>query len=138
MPSYAFDTSVINLVKSVYSVEEFSERIVRGAVIDTITSISERYGLHADELKRELVEGLVSKHAHMTAAVPPRCQAITYRGKRCTHEALVDGKCLMHSQQDIKETIKTTKTVSKKRSRSDVDKVTWLLTSVKQRMEEGR
>ena len=134
MTSSAFDASVINLVKSVYSVEEFSERIVRGAVIDTITTISERYGLHSEELKQELVESMVSKHAHMTAAEAPRCQAITYRGKRCTQEALVDGKCQMHSLQVV---TKTEKKASKKRPRHDVDKVTWLLTSVKQRMEEG-
>ncbi len=133
-----FDTTLLNLVKSVYSIEEFSERIVRGAVTETILRLSEKFGLNSTALLADFVEPLVAKYAHTTKRCPT-CKAITSRGKKCTKDALSGGYCQLHLRQQVP---------LKKRPRHDGDsggrgeetvaKITRLLTMVKQKTEEGQ
>ena len=138
MASYAatLDKSLLNIVKGVYSIEEFSQRIVRSAVSDTISIISEKYGLNSIALAEELVEPLVEKHARVTSGCQ-KCTAITYRGKKCTQDVVADGYCQLHSRQVVVE-----KKPTKKRGagiRDDtVTKVMRLLTSATQRTGEDQ
>lgn len=127
--------ALLNLVKGVHSIEDFSEHVVSSAVTDTIVILSERYGLNATALLDELVDPLVKKHAHVTVK-SQGCKAITYRGKKCTHDAVANGYCKFHRKQ-VDENPKKRAHVTREED-GTVAKITRLLTSARQMSVEDR
>ena len=131
-----FDKNLLNLVKSVHSIEEFSERIVRSAVTEAITSLSQKYGLNSAALLADMVESLVAKHAHTTVECPS-CKATTARGNKCTKDALVDGYCQLHSRQHPHKNKKRPLQEGRGGGHEEtVSKITRLLRSVKETSAE--
>jgi hypothetical protein len=133
----SYSTAFLNLAKSVHSVEEFSEYIVKNAVTDTIAIISEKYGLDSAALMTELLGSLVARHAHIRVG-GERCRAITYRGKKCVH-ASVDsrGYCQLHSRQQVEEKKKKKKLKRPRKEGDDaVSKVMHMLSSIKKRSQQ--
>lgn len=98
----AFEKSLLSFTKAFHGVEEFTENIVRGAVEETIDSVSEMYGLDGHKIKSCLVENIVSMYGRSTCP-EETCKAITYRGKRCVRAVFVDGMCQVHSKQQLKK-----------------------------------
>lgn len=96
-----FEKSLLQVIKGVHVIEEFSERVIRAAVSETIRRISVTYGLNANLLHETMLEDIVNNHAR-TILEEPKCKAITYRGKRCTSDAISDGYCQLHARQQIK------------------------------------
>lgn len=96
-----FEKSLFQVIKGVHTIEEFSERIVRPAVIETLELVAEMYGLNGTALRENILERVVLKHAR-SISEEPKCKAITYRGKKCTNNAILDGYCQLHSRQQIK------------------------------------
>jgi len=94
------EKSVLHVVKGIYSVEEFVERVVRAAVYETIQMLSDRYGLDQDRLKRELAPELIEKHSRLTQHVD-LCTATTSRGKRCIQPAVCDHLCDLHYKKTV-------------------------------------
>jgi hypothetical protein len=133
-----FEKSLLHLVKGVYSIEEFCERIVKGAIAETIAILSNKYGLDEPALVSELVEPLVARHARMTSGCQT-CKAITYRGKKCAQDAVAGGYCQLHSRQRLDKNVKKRSGGQSHREGDDtVAKVMRLLTSAKQTSVEDR
>lgn len=94
----ALEKSVVQLVKGALTLEEYGERLVRASVIETIRIIADLHGLDRGDLEARCVERISASHSKFTTH-EGNCKAITYRGKRCTNDALDDGLCSLHGQQ---------------------------------------
>ena len=124
-----FEKSLLRVIKGVQSIEEFSERIVRSAVSETMQRVSDTYGLNGAILRERFLESIVLKYARAISE-EPKCTAITYRGKKCTNDAIADGHCQLHSRQQIKQ--KKRKDISHGENEDIASKCARIFTSVGQ------
>lgn len=96
-----FEKAVMQLIKNVHHIEDFSERIVHAAVDETLQRIADTYGIDLQTLRTLFFDDIVKKYSKATTD-EPACKAITYRGKRCTNTAISDGLCQMHLKQQVR------------------------------------
>lgn len=129
----ALEKAILNVVKGIHSIEEFGERLVRGAVYETIHVLSERYGLDEQRLKETIADALIKSHSKILPT-EETCSATTCRGKRCLRPVIADGLCDFHHKKNI---------LPKKRARVEhkdetVEKMMRIFTSARQSQRADR
>lgn len=96
--STVLDKALINVVKGISTLEEFVERVVHGAVSESIDTLADAYGLDHQKLRTTVLPPIVQKYSKIVPG-ENTCKAITYRGKRCTQDTFGREYCQLHTKQ---------------------------------------